>query len=238
MGFSLFAVGAAPQPTPAPVAVSALPTPSQPGSSTPEIRIAAPQITPGPTVPPVSMANALPFAETYSGRVGIVSGHHGYDPGAVCPDGLTEAELNHNFAVEVASLLQRRGLEVDVLDEFDPRLTEYQANALVSIHSDSCIDQSGFKVARVTDSAIPQAEDQLVACLNEQYEQYTGLHQHPSTITDGMTGYHAFNEIAPSTPGAIIETGFIGGDRDFLVHNPKIVARGIAAGILCFLDQQ
>jgi N-acetylmuramoyl-L-alanine amidase len=169
--------------------------------------------------------------------VGIVSGHRGYDPGAVCDDGLTEAEINHNFAVEVSSLLQRRGLQVDILDEYDPRLTEYQADVLVSIHSDSCIAQTGYKVARVTDSAIPQAEDQLVACLNEQYALYTGLPQHPATITDNMTDYHAFNEIAPYTPGAIVETGFMGGDRDLLEHKPKIVARGIAAGILCFLEQ-
>lgn len=170
--------------------------------------------------------------------VGIVSGHRGYDPGAVCPDGLTEADINYTVAQEVVSLLNRRGVQADLLDEYDDRLTEYQADALVSIHSDSCNipGASGFKVARVTHSAIPESEDLLVSCLEQEYAAYTGLPQHPASITDGMTNYHAFNEIAPHTPGAIIETGFMLDDRHILQHKPKVVARGIAAGILCFLE--
>ena len=170
--------------------------------------------------------------------VGIVSGHKGYDPGAVCDDGLTEAEVNYAVAVEVVNLLQRRGIETDLLDEYDDRLTDYQARALVSIHADSCNipGATGFKVARVTNSAIPQAEDALVACINKEYAAQTGLPMHPASITDNMTNYHAFNEIHPSTPGAIIETGFLLDDRFILESRPKIVARGIAAGIVCFLE--
>jgi N-acetylmuramoyl-L-alanine amidase len=172
--------------------------------------------------------------------VGIVAGHKGYDPGAVCDDGLTEAEVNYAVAVEVVDLLQRRGIETDLLDEYDDRLTDYQARALVSIHADSCTiaGATGFKVARVTNSAIPQAEDALVACLNQEYAAYTGLPQHPASITDNMTNYHAFNEIDPLTPGAIIEIGFLLDDRFILESRPKVVARGIAAGIVCFLDMQ
>jgi N-acetylmuramoyl-L-alanine amidase len=170
--------------------------------------------------------------------VGIVSGHKGYDPGAVCGDGLTEAQINYAVAVEVVDLLKRRGIQTDLLEEFDDRLTDYEADALVSIHADSCNvpGATGFKVARVTESAIPQAEDALVACLNQEYALYTGLPQHPASITDNMTDYHAFREIAPLTPGAIIETGFLLDDRYLLEQKPKIVARGIAAGVLCFLE--
>lgn len=169
--------------------------------------------------------------------VGIVSGHRGYDPGAVCDDGLMEVDINYGIASEVIDLLRRRGIRADLLDEYDARLTDYQADALVSIHADSCIaGVTGFKVARVTESAIPEAEDLLVACLNQEYTVYTGLPQHPGSITDNMTNYHAFNEIAPLTPGAIIETGFMYEDRFLLESRPKIVARGIAAGILCFLN--
>lgn len=172
--------------------------------------------------------------------VGIVSGHKGYDPGAVCPDGLTEAQVNYTAALEVVDLLERRGVQTDLLDEFDDRLADYQADALVSIHADSCMVPSatGFKVARVTDSAIPEAEDRLVACLNQEYATYTGLPQHPGSITDNMTNYHAFREIDSHTPGAIIEIGFLLDDRYILEHKPKLVARGIAAGILCFLEQE
>ena len=208
-------------------------------AATPEFRIAAPQIELGPAVVTVAGPNDLPFEAQTSGLVGLVAGHKGYDPGAVCDDGLTEAEVNERIALEVSKLLERRGVNTQVMAEFDEGLTGFQADALVSIHADSCNvpGASGFKVARVTDIAIPEAEDLLVACLNEQYAAYTGLPQHPSTITDGMTNYHAFSEIAQQTPGAIIETGFLLADRHLLQGKPKIVARGIAAGILCFLEQ-
>lgn len=173
-------------------------------------------------------------------RVGLVVGHSGYDPGAVCPDGLTEADVNMTIAREAQELLSRRGYHVDLLEEFDDRLTGYRADALVSIHADSCDipGASGFKVARVTDSAIPEAEDRLVDCLYQAYEAATGLPRHPSSITDNMTNYHAFREIDQYTPGAIIETGFLLDDRVFLVQRPKLAARGIAAGVVCFLEEE
>ncbi len=176
---------------------------------------------------------------THTPRVGIVAGHSGYDPGAVCPDGSAEADVNMAVAEEVVALLRRKGYQVDLLKEYDEQLAGYRANALVSVHADSCDvpGASGFKVARVTDSVIPEAEDRLVACLYREYEAETGLARHPSSITDNMTNYHAFREIDDYTPGAIIETGFLLDDHDLLVHRPKVVARGIAAGVVCFLEE-
>jgi len=170
--------------------------------------------------------------------VGIVVGHSGYDPGAVCPDGLTEVEINTQIAEAVVRLLNNQGVKTDLLEEFDSRLTNYEAEALVSIHADSCNvpGATGFKAARVTLSAIPEAEDLLVDCLINEYAKITGLPEHASSITDGMTDYHAFREIASFTPGAIIETGFMLDDRLLLEHNPELVARGISSGILCFLN--
>ena len=171
-------------------------------------------------------------------RVGIVAGHAGYDIGAVCPDGLSEAEVNLAVAREVAIVLARRGYRIDLLEEYDERLAGYQADALISIHADSCDvpGASGFKVARVTDSAIPEAEDRLVGCIYREYEAVTGLPRHPSSITDDMTSYHAFREIDHYTPGAIIETGFLLDNRELLTNQPKQVARGIASGVVCFLE--
>ncbi len=188
-----------------------------------------------PTAVPVL---ALPTAQTAGKRVGIVAGHAGYDPGAVCDDGLTEAEVNLTVAQAVVLQLQARGYQVDLLEEFDDRLAGYQADALVSIHADSCDvpGASGFKVARVTDSAIPEAEDQLVQCLYSAYEAATSLAPHPNSITDNMTNYHAFGEIDSFTPGAIIETGFLLEDRNLLVKHPDLVATGIADGVTCFLE--
>jgi N-acetylmuramoyl-L-alanine amidase len=206
-----------------------------------EIKIALPTlVSPPPAAPTVSLAGRiLPTRDPYRPLVGIVAGHKGNDSGAVCPDGLTEAEVNAATAQEVVNLLERKGVQAVLLGEFDERLSGFQADALVSIHADSCMvpGASGFKVARVTDSAIPEAEDRLVACINQEYGDYTGLPQHPSSITDNMTNYHAFREIDRMTPGAIIELGFLLDDRDILEHKPKILARGVAAGILCFLGK-
>jgi len=198
---------------------------------------AADSITPTPSAYSTTISSPTSLS-THAPRVGIVAGHSGYDPGAVCPDGTTEADVNMAVAEEVVALLIRKGYQVDLLKEFDARLTGYRANALVSIHADSCDvpGASGFKVARVTDSAIPEAEDRLVACLYREYQAETGLVRHPSSITDNMTNYHAFREIDYYTPGAIIETGFLLDDYDLLVQRPKVVARGVAAGVVCFLE--
>ncbi|MCS7060346.1 MAG: N-acetylmuramoyl-L-alanine amidase [Anaerolineae bacterium] len=175
-------------------------------------------------------------------RIGIVSGHRGSDSGAVCADGLTEAQVNFDHAMRVASLLRAQGYTVDVLEEFDPRLEGYTANVLVSIHADSCTYindlATGFKVARVLDSRLPEVEDRLVACLKSRYQQATGLRFHANTVTYDMTQYHAFYEIASTTPAAIIETGFLYLDRIILTRKPERVAEGIVNGILCFLNQE
>jgi N-acetylmuramoyl-L-alanine amidase len=193
----------------------------------------------------VAVASSIPPAPTPAAdlppdapRVGIVVGHAGYDTGAMCPDGLTEAEVNLAIAQEVAILLSRRRFYVDLLEEYDDRLGGYRADVLISVHADSCDvpGATGFKVARVTDSAIPEDEDRLVSCIYQEYQAVTGLPRHPSSITDDMTSYHAFREIDRYTPGAIIETGFLFDDRDLLTNRPKQAARGIASGVVCFLE--
>lgn len=173
-------------------------------------------------------------------RIGIVSGHRGNDSGAVCADGLTEAQVNFDHATRIASFLRAEGYTVDILDEFDSRLKGYRARALLSIHADSCayINElaTGFKVARVLDSQVPVEEDKLVACITSRYKRATGLRFHANTITYDMTKYHAFYEIDQSTPAAIIETGFMYLDRPLLTRRPEVVARGITDGLRCYLE--
>jgi len=170
-------------------------------------------------------------------RIGIVAGHHGNDSGAVCPDGLTEAEINLRVAQAVAANLRDQGAQVDILDEFDRRLEGYRADAFVSIHADSCaIDLTGFKVASQQGGS--EASQRLANCLWDRYEAETGLARNPDTITDNMLDYHAFRQIAPGTPAAIIETGFLSGDRAFLTEHSDRVAAGIVQGLLCFLVPQ
>jgi len=169
-------------------------------------------------------------------RIGIVAGHSANDSGAVCEDGRTEVEIVRRIAGKVARRLERSGASVDILAEYDERLNGYVADALVSIHADSCIDRSGFKVARALASTKPELDDYLVGCLSARYAEATGIAFDASTITDDMTEYHAFKRVAASTPAAIIETGFMGGDWRVIGKQPDLAARGIADGVVCFLE--
>lgn len=175
-------------------------------------------------------------------RVGIVAGHAGNDSGAVCPDGLTEAQVNLEIALRVQQRLLAAGYQVDLLNEFDERLAGYQAQVLVSIHNDSCNyindEATGFKVAAASSSLFPEKAERLTACLVDRYAKATGLRYHPNTITRDMTEYHTFSEINSETTAAIIETGFLNLDRRILTEEPDRVAQGVADGILCFLRNE
>ncbi len=171
-------------------------------------------------------------------RVAIIAGHRGFDTGAVCPDGLMEVQVTQAVANRASKLLQAQGAQVEILDEYDKRLNGLAVDALLSIHVDSCIDLSGFKVASGSETVIPEQDAKLVSCLKDSYAAATELPLHPTTITRDMTGYHAFQRVADSTPGAIIELGFLGGDRDILVNGQAQMAQGVANGIVCFLQSR
>lgn len=177
-------------------------------------------------------------------RIGVVSGHWGNsgDQGAVCGNGVAEVDVNYNIAILVAKKLEARGYTVDLLQEFDPRLTGYRAAALVSIHNDTCADlgleASGYKVAAAVGSRDQNLSDRLVGCLQERYGRKTGLPLHPLSVTRDMTEYHAFGEVDPATTSVIIETGFMFLDHLILTENPDLVAQGVVDGIVCFVENE
>jgi N-acetylmuramoyl-L-alanine amidase len=175
-------------------------------------------------------------------RIGVVSGHWGHDPGAVCSDGLTEAEVNLEIASRVHDSLVGHGYEVDLLKEFDTRLIGYKAMVLVSIHSDSCeyVNDlaTGFKVAAAVSTLYPENANRLTACLRTRYAEATNLTYHQGSVTPDMTHYHAFDEIHHETTAAIIEAGFMNLDRQILTEQPDVIAQGIVNGILCFVRNE
>lgn len=186
-----------------------------------------------------SIRNWLAGVEPESPLIGLVAGHWQNDSGAVCENGLREVDLNLEIARSVAHILREQGYQAEVLPEFSPKLNGYKAAVFLAIHCDSCIEElSGFKIARMTHSSAPDREDELVELLYESYAQATGLQPHLNTITDDMRQYHALRQIAPETPGAIIECGFMGGDQYLLTEETDRVAVGIANGILAFLRNQ
>lgn len=173
-------------------------------------------------------------------RIGLVVGHWGddNDPGAVCPDGLTELKINQDIAGLVQQTLINEGFDVDLLKEFDPSLNGYLALALVSIHADSCTyinpQATGFKVAAALNTPRPEKTARLTSCIRNRYADATGMSIHAG-ITPDMSSYHAFDEINPETPAVIIETGFMNLDRQILTQQPDIIANGISDGILCYI---
>ena len=185
-----------------------------------------PEVSPAPSQQPRGL------------KVGIVAGHWKSDSGAICDDGLQEVTINLDVAARVVAILQYEGYDAELLPEYSEKLVGYEADAFISIHSDACNvpEASGFKVARVAASAIPEEEDRLVECLVQEYGEMTGLSFHRNSITYDMQDYHAFNEIHPFTPGAIIELGFMGADRELLTEDAYHVAQGVARGIACFLE--
>ncbi len=190
--------------------------------------------TPVPTLTP-EVATPIPDVT----RVGIIAGHLGSDTGAMCPDGLQEVEVNRKIAVQVVERLnQNLGWQAELLEEFDVKLNGYSADALLSIHADSCNipGRSGFKIARAESSYIPGPEDRLVDCISRHYHEATGLAFDRYTITYDMTRYHAYYEIDPNTPAAILEAGFMLEDRELLTDRSDVVARGIVNGLICFID--
>jgi len=177
-----------------------------------------------------------------SNRIGIVSGHLGYDSGAVCSDGIREVDVNNRIATLVQERLIELGYQVDLLEEFDERLNDYRGIVLLSIHADSCVYindlATGFKVAAALSEKDFYKSSRFVNCLSERYSTITGLQYHYQSITNDMTYYHAFDEVNSGTTAAIIEVGFLNLDRQILTENPDLIAEGIVEGIQCFINNE
>ena len=214
------------------------------------VRLLPPTLAPIPTGPG---GLNTPRPKT---QLGIVAGHNWlktlpngdvirdleapFDAGARCDDySAIEADLTLDIAKRVAAELRNTDkLEVELLGEFDPRLRGYFGLALISLHADACLKSfSGYKVARLIESQVPAVEDRLVNCMRERYQSVTGLREHRNTITIDMQEYHAFREIALTTPGAILEMGFLREDQALLKQG-DLPVKGIVEGIRCFLTRR
>ena len=183
-------------------------------------------------------------------RIGIVSGHHGrgqnldYDPGAVCYDEykrvtLTEESINYAVSTRVVNNLEALNFTVDMLDEFDPRLVDYRADALVSIHANSCIDfgevVSGYIVSK--SDARPETGNDvfLRECIALNYAANIPL-ERSFNETEDMVNNHAWRKIHPLTPGVILEMGFMLADKEVLTTQHDLLAHAITMGILCYIE--
>lgn len=207
----------------------------------PLLPTAAPTVPPTPTIP----------------QIAIVAGHWGKqvrdpaagvpDSGAVCADGLREVDITKSVADKTVALLQKRNYHVVLLEEFDARYEQepkFAPKSFLSIHADSCLVGAeyayltGYKIAHAEPSDNEMEDSRLVTCLIRSYDRVAHQYDKPfnaNTITRDMTEYHAFRKIDPTTPAAIIELGFMGWDRDFLVNHQDEIASGLATGLDDFL---
>lgn len=203
------------------------------------------------TRPPVIIPTLTPVPNI-DRRIGVISGHYGkppenyqtqFDPGATCEeDGevlLTENEINFAVASKVVVKLREYGYTVDLMEEWDTRLKDYDADALVSLHSNDCQDYgelvSGFLVSQSQARPTGGKDEKLVNCMARHYAERTGLDQRFG-LTRDMTDYHVFSDIKPSTPGVILELGFLKDDKEMLTMQQELLANAVVEGILCFLD--
>ncbi len=183
-------------------------------------------------------------------RIGIISGHRGLgqtlnrDPGAVCYDEykrvyLEEETINFAVSTRVIANLEALNFAVDMLDEFDPRLDDYRADALVSIHANSCIDYgevvSGFIVSKSDARPETGADAFLRECIALNYAANIPL-ERSYNETEDMINNHAWQKIHPLTPGVILEMGFMLADQEILTTQHDLLAHAITMGILCFIE--
>jgi len=187
-------------------------------------------------------------------RVGIQAGHWRIDElpnelGRLRSDtgakfgNLQEADVNLAIARRVAEDLTRAGVAVDLLPATVP--PGYDADAFVAIHADGGGPRErGFKVSapwRASEAAVLLRDS-----LERAYETLSTIPLDRYGVTYNMRGYYAFSwyrftsAVAPSTPCAIIETGFITSraDRAVIVDHPETAASAITAGIIAYLGQR
>ncbi len=175
--------------------------------------------------------------------VGIVAGHYGFDTGYQCGADLNfvrETDVDLRLAVMVRDYLTNKGYSVDLLQEFDPALSNYTGLALVSIHTGRCDttdkSQSGFYVTGGGPNTYPSETKRLNDCLAFNYEKYTELDylgQNYDT-TDQML--YAFDTVNDYTTVSVIHTGYLGNDYRTFSEQTASLAKGIAEGIICYVD--
>lgn len=211
-----------------------------------------------PLVPVASASPGLvrvprPFVPSGPRRIGLQAGHWLTEEApaelrrlqnqtGASWQGITEWSVNLDVANRAAVLLRADGYAVDVLPTTVP--AGYLADVFLALHADSdgAGATRGFKVTHGLRRG--PFEDVLVRAIREEYASATGLPQDDRT-SRSMTFYYAFtwtryrSSVAPHTPAAILEMGFLShdADRTLLVERPDVVARGVADAIRRFLRE-
>ena len=194
------------------------------------------------TPPSTSITSRKSRARRLSGTVVIDPGHGGKDPGATSVLGFYEKGINLSVALDVARLLEQRGLRVKMTrtDDYYPELEEraaianrLNADLFVSIHADSFPKSSrrGFTVyiAKAASSSSRRAARAIVRSMSG-----TGL----NSFGVQTANYHVLT--ATRGPAVLVEMGYLSNRREAaLLRSSSFqnrLAKAIAEGIIDYFN--
>ena len=175
--------------------------------------------------------------------VGILPGHYGFDSGYKCGaeyNFVKESDVNLRIAVMVRDYLENNGYTVDFLHEFDPALSDYTGLALVSIHANTCDDSdsrlTGFNVTTGGENRYPSESKRLNDCITYHYSQNSGLDFLGESYTTGEEMLYSFDTVNDYTTISVVHTGYLGNDYRTISEKTASLAKGIADGIICYVE--
>lgn len=206
-------------------------------------------VTPPPggstvSVPTASTNPNQPLPTAPRGRIVVVidPGHGGPDPGAVGINGLNEVDIVDPISKEVASLLERQGVQAvltrrENIDlDLEPRVAlaeRVNATLFVSIHANS-ISMSRPDVNGLETYYYASGE-RLARTIHNVMVQETGARDR------GVRQARFYVLRRTSMPAVLIETGFVTGSEDAAnLSRPEYrsrLAAAIARGILQYIQQ-
>ena len=204
--------------------------------------------TPFPTSGAPLSADGLPVVPRGRFRVVIDPGHGGPDPGAVGIRGLRETDVVLDVSLQVARLLQARGVEVvltrtsEVDVDLPPRVSlanSSNADAFVSVHANALSmsrpDVNGIETFFFQGGS--SRSRTLAAALQAQM-----LAVSPGSPNRGVKTGRFFVIRRTTMPSALVEMGFVTGSFDAQrLANPgfrRRMAIALATGILTYLQGQ
>jgi len=183
-----------------------------------------------------------PVPRRMTGTVVIDAGHGGKDPGASSVLGFYEKGINLSVALEVARLLEQRGLRVkmtrtdDYFVELEDRAAvanDLDADLFVSIHADSFPESSrrGYTIyiARSASSSSRQAANAIARSMSG-----TGL----NSFGVQTAGYHVLTDTRG--PAVLVELGYLSNRSEAaLLRSSSFqdrLAQAVADGISDYFD--
>ena len=201
-----------------------------------------------PTSPAPLAPGSLPVVPAGRYKVVIDPGHGGPDPGAVGIGGLRETDVVLDVCLQVARLLQARGVQVlmtrttEVDVDLPPRVAlanSSRADAFVSVHANALTlyrpDVNGIESFYFEGAGRPSR--QLAAALQQQM-----LSISPGSPDRGVKPARFFVIRRTVMPSTLVEMGFVTGalDAPRLADAPyrRRMALALATGVLNFLQGQ